>query len=188
MPILVAAVVLLFFLAFLCLLLLLGLTRRLRSLTDRLVDLEQKRLALNALPAGTTIDQFEVSSFDGERLTDAWLAGEETIVAFVAYGCPSCKSQLPALRAQAESGERVLAVVARVPGETPDLTGMRETLGDAVVLAEEEFGGSAQTAFQIDSFPTFFLIDSASTPVTMSAGVRDLVRARQLQRATAGAH
>ncbi|MEU4197252.1 hypothetical protein AB0E69_35510 [Kribbella sp. NPDC026611] len=187
MEFLVAAVVLLTLLAFLCLLLLLGLTRRLRTHSERIAELEKHR-HLRDSGLELTIGEFEVTrSDDGEPLTRTWLVGAESLVAFVAYGCPSCKSQLPALRAYAERGERVLAVVARVPGETPDPAGMHAALGDSVVLAEEPFGGAAQVAFQVAAYPTFYLVDEEGRAVAAGSGVREVLGARQPERTAAGA-
>jgi hypothetical protein len=186
MEFLVVAVVLLTVLALLCLLLLLGLTRRLRSHAERIAELEKHRPADAAFDL--RVGDFEVSDASGRQLTNNWLTGAETLVAFVTYGCPSCKSQLPALRDHAERGGRVLAVAARIPGETPDLAGIREALGDAVVLVEEPFGGSAQVAFQVSAYPTFYRLNTEGRAVATAGGVRDVLRASAPEQAVAGAH
>ncbi|WP_165958787.1 hypothetical protein [Actinomadura sp. KC345] len=180
MTVLIAAVVILACLGLLILLVLLGVTRRLRDHTERLHRLERGRPLAGPSPADFDVGEFSATSLDGEPMSADWLVGEESVVAFLTYGCSACSLQLPALRRHtAETGGKVLIVAALVPGEEADPAALRAEVGDGAVIVEERFAGPIQRAFQVEEYPTFHLVGADGAPRALSAGLRDLLDARE---------
>ncbi|MER7004837.1 hypothetical protein ABT297_17585 [Dactylosporangium sp. NPDC000555] len=189
MTVLDAAVVVLAIVVLLCLLLLLGIVRRLRDLTERLHRLERGRPPVDTVPANLDISDFTATSLRGEPVSADWLVGEESVVAFLTYGCSACKVQLPLLREHAETpGGKILIVAALVPGEEPEPAALRAEVGDAPVIVEEQFGGPIQYGFRVDKYPTFYLVGADGVPKATAGSLRDLLRARTAVQvgATAG--
>jgi cytochrome oxidase Cu insertion factor (SCO1/SenC/PrrC family) len=163
METLTAAVILLTILVVFGLVLVLGLVRRVRSLSDEVHQLGTAHPGAVESPLiGTTVADFEVTSVTGETLSHRWLSGADTVVAFVTYGCPSCKVHLATLREHAQQAGhagRTLIVATRAPDEESELDALLAAVGDAPVVVEEEFSGPVQQVFRVERYPSFYAVD-----------------------------
>ncbi|MGX7824649.1 TlpA disulfide reductase family protein [Actinokineospora sp. 24-640] len=152
-----AAVALLGALCLLNLVLTMGIVRRLRDHTDRLV-------ALNGLPEentlrdpGSGIDPFSAVSATGAVLTRDDLVAP-TLVAFFTPDCPACEEKLPAFLSYAHDfpggKQRVVAVVAGEAGGAR----YRAALSEVGTVFSEREHGELQKAFGVNAFPAFLVV------------------------------
>ncbi|MBV9448277.1 MAG: TlpA family protein disulfide reductase [Streptosporangiaceae bacterium] len=161
MTYLAVAVALLGALSILNLLLLFLVIRRLRGHTEQLS--RQPRFGgPPRLPAGTEIPEFTATTVSGATISLAELRGSRSAVAFLSVGCAPCRDQLAEFiefaRTIPGGAAQVLAVVI---AHDPDRAGefIEALEGSATVAMEEARAGSAQNAFSVQGFPSFFVLD-----------------------------
>lgn len=143
--------------------LLLGIVRRLHSLTAARSAPSAEAAHTAALEPthplpGTKVRDFSAVSTTGERVGRADLTGR-TLVGFFAMGCPLCQELAPrfARYASAHDGgrDRVLAVVA---GTASAAAAYADQLGGVARVIVEPFEGPVCGAFDVDGFPCFALL------------------------------
>lgn len=114
------------------------------------------------LPPGARIPDFAATTLTGQQVTLASLTGARSLVGFFAAGCRPCHEQLPEFAEHARrfaGAEHVLAVVAG-PGDDASMGTFASTLaGIAAVASEPLQGGSAQKAFSVPGFPSYYVLD-----------------------------
>ena len=112
-----------------------------------------------ALQVGTPAPEIAVTSFEGKSVKLSDLRGQIVLIDFWATFCKPCIKAMPRLKAlRAEHhrhGFELLSIA--MPVDDP-----RAVLGDnaAGIDAIDE---AAQTAFRVDRFPTYFLVDRDGT-------------------------
>lgn len=146
MAMVVAAIVIVGGLCVLNLLLLLGVIKRLRELTETVNG------GQGALAVGQAISGFDTSTVTGEPLTDVRL-DQETLVGFFSPTCAPCQEKLPAFIQRAwdwQGGRsRVLAVIVGEPAAE-----MVSRLDPVAMVAKEERDGPIGSAFGVKAYPT----------------------------------
>ncbi|WP_027344849.1 thioredoxin domain-containing protein [Hamadaea tsunoensis] len=158
MPVIIAALVVVGLLCLLNLMLTVGILRRMRADAE-----EYKPDRSSALRAGSAIGAFEVTTTDGEPITDETLAGT---VAFFSAGCTACHGLLPDFLAYARERGRgdVLAIVA---GDEPDMVSALAEVS-RVVTADLP-GGPVAKAFRNTWTPALYLV---SNRVVLATGAK----------------
>jgi thiol-disulfide isomerase/thioredoxin len=108
--------------------------------------------------AGQRIGDFAATTVDGSGISRATLIGT-TMVGFFTPGCTPCKERLPLFIEQAQNHHRdqVLAIVAGTPEASADYVAK---LGAVARVVREDDPGPVATAFGVEGFPAFALIDA----------------------------
>lgn len=156
---LIAAVVLVGILCVADLVLTYGVIRRLREHSELLAAGSGSRRPDPALPVGTVVKDFVVTTTDGLVRTRNDFSGD-TLVGFFTLSCETCKDELPGFLALAErfAGGRsqVMAVVLE-DGLGADE--MIEALSPvAQVVRADDPDAEITKAFQVLAFPTFLVV------------------------------
>lgn len=160
-----SAVAVLTVVCLLILLLVFGMTRRLREHTELLSKMPTGPNATDLiLPAGAQIGSFSAVTTAGETASATSFA-EGTLVGFFSPGCKPCHDRLPefiAYAAELGGGQnRVFAVVVSdVAEEAADMVN-RLSFVARVVLERDE--GPVAAAFGVTGFPAVGLISSEGT-------------------------
>lgn len=139
----------------------LGLARRMRAQVDLL------RMSIEGvsnprpimLEAGNRVGGFAAATTAGDPVGHADLRGP-TLVGFLSASCPACAESLPSFvaRARLVPGGRAGVLAVLVGGE--DATGeLRERLAPVARVVVEHPSGPVATAFGVDGFPAFALLD-----------------------------
>lgn len=187
MTYLTAAVIVIGLLCLLDLVLSLGVIRRLRLHTDHLNRLLTGPARAGAVPVGTAIGDFTVTTTHGERITRESLsghgAGGSTLVGFFASGCQPCAEQLPAFIAYARSVPGPRRVLAVVDSDGVDQTDYVERLAEVARVVLEGPGEALQTAFGVDGFPMLYLIGEAGVVLAGGRAMAELEPAVAAERA-----
>jgi thiol-disulfide isomerase/thioredoxin len=157
MPILVAAVAVVGGLCLLDLLLTFGVIRRLREHTQMLTGARGSEPPPIGLAAGKPPGLFSAETTSGEEVTGA--AGLQ-VIAFFSSWCSTCPERVPPfleyLSRHRIGRDSVLAVVA-ADSSTP--APYLEQLAEVALACVEPTGGEIATAFEVQGFPAFFLLD-----------------------------
>ena len=158
MPILIAAVVVVGCLCLLDLLLTFGVIRRLREHTSMLTGAGGSEPPPIGLEAGKPPGAFSAVATSGEEVSGA--AGLE-VVAFFSSWCSICPERVPPfveyLSRHHMRRDSVLAVVAADSSTPPSYL---DRLAEVALACVEPTGGEIATAFQVQGFPAFFLVDA----------------------------
>jgi len=173
MPYLVAAVVLVGLLCLVDLVLTFGVIRRLRQhaeLLSRRMDRDERIL----LGAGERVADFAATTFEGEAVSRAGLGGD-TLVGFFSPSCAACAERLPDFvdRAARHDGGRA-RVLAVVVGDASETATQRDLLTPVARVAVEPREGPLATAFAVQGFPAFALVDAAGSVLASGLTVEDL--------------
>ncbi|MGP3934220.1 TlpA family protein disulfide reductase [Nonomuraea sp. KM88] len=177
MPYLVAAVILLGCLTAVNLLLVLGVTRRLREHGSRLDDLFTPPPF--ALP-GTELPDFTAVSLDGSVISRGFFTGAETaggasapycLVGVFSTDCSVCRVYLPGFVERAKAAGQTLAIIAADDG---DAAIYADDLAQAATIVVEPHEGPVGKAFQVTSYPTFFLVDAGAVIVAVAGDPAEL--------------
>jgi hypothetical protein len=109
------------------------------------------------LPAGTRLADFAARGTDGTAVDREFFAGP-TVVGVFSTSCPACRERLPEFtqHVAGTARARVLAVVA---GEVDTADELVTTLQQVATVVREPLGGPLVAAFDVNAFPTFFLIE-----------------------------
>lgn len=158
MPVLIAAVAIVGFLCALDLLLTFGVIRRLREHTAMLSEPRREAGVPQGLSPGERPAEFAAIATDGTRVTGP--AGLR-VVALLAAWCSACPETVPPfldyLSGNLIARESVLAVVVDGEGEPPPYLAR---LAAVAQVSFEPSDGALSTAFKVDGFPTFVLLDA----------------------------
>ncbi|MFF0868988.1 thioredoxin family protein [Nonomuraea sp. NPDC003560] len=132
------------------LLLLFGVIRRLRQLSES--ARQPARLAV-----GDTIDDFSAVTTRNKMVTAGSLQ-DGTVVAFMSPTCEPCKEILPTYMEFASSSQTpTLTVMLTTDADAVEDLGRLESVGDVAV---EPVQGAISTAFGVTSTPTFITVVS----------------------------
>lgn len=154
------------------LLLTFGVIRRLREHGSTIADAGHGgNLRSSGPPPGSPLPAFEpATSVTGELISPDWMRAKTTIVAFNSEGCVACEQELPALRAhlmdvQSDDVQAVV-VLARLSStgeEDPHVADLARSVGDLATIIHERLTGPIQSAFQITSYPSYFMVGPDGT-------------------------
>lgn len=173
-----AALALVTGLTLLNMLLCLGVVRRLREQDERLAQLESGN---DHVRPGTLIPAFTILTTDGERLTERWFHDRVSLVAFMSYGCGACKEELTALAkllAEPDSDKlNVLVAFAWVGGAQREELPAR--LLERVTLVEDSPNGALMAAFNVNAYPTFYVVEEDGKIAFSTTSVVDLTRGQK---------
>jgi peroxiredoxin len=122
--------------------------------------ISEKRDGETALPVGTPMPEFSVSSLDGTTVTSADLAGAPSVVAFFRTTCPDCSREMPNVEAAFKqvSGVRFVAI-SKEDNATVAVPEYWEATGMTMPYYFDP-SGEVSTAFDIHFVPTLYLFDS----------------------------
>jgi hypothetical protein len=134
-----------------------------------------------ALPSGGRIPALTVPTISGGTYSLGGPDGNRSVVAFLSPDCPACHRQLAELKEYARTipggADRVLAVVlARNQSSATDLA--HELTGWASVTLEPP-QGTAQKAFSVSSYPSFYALAGDGKIEAGAMTVRHLAAAAQ---------
>lgn len=176
MAILTAVVVLVGLLCLVDLLLTVAVIRRLRDHTERLAALEGSTATdpyAHMVAVGSPIPAFEGRAIDGSPVSAESVRPE--LVAFLSTGCSACSTELPALVELLGStfdAAKALAVVAGP--DNAEAARFVEALGPVATVVREPFDGPVVTAFNVDLYPSMYLVTDGTVRVN-GGSVRRLV-------------
>ncbi|WP_163505999.1 TlpA family protein disulfide reductase [Fodinicola acaciae] len=150
------------------LLLCIGIVRRLREHTDILNTKLGDNGPAPMYAAGQRIGDFQATTVDGAAVSRDALTGTTLLGAFTP-GCTPCKERLPLFIEQAAQRDRdqVLAIVS---GTVDDAADYVARLSAVARVVREEDGGPVTTAFGVEGFPAFALIDTDG--VVLASGTK----------------
>jgi hypothetical protein len=119
------------------------------------------------IPSGAPMPRFAGRTAAGDELSDGSLRGAPALIAFFSTDCTSCLERAPEFASHARSGAlgdgRAVAVI--LEGAEP-ATALAAAVDPAIVVHEPiDRSGPLSTAFQIESFPSFFVVDEGGTIV-----------------------
>ncbi|MER6508661.1 hypothetical protein ABT158_17695 [Nonomuraea sp. NPDC001636] len=175
MPFVIAVAVLVGVLCLVDLAMTLAVTRRLKEhvkLIDALDEVVEMGglFGKGGLAVGDRVGDFDVRTVDGtmvalDRLPD------DTVVAFIAAECATCRKKLPELVswASGQDRSRVLVVIDGRGGGHEQMVGSLSPVAQVVL---EDGGGAVSAAFDVNSFPSFFLVGEGA----VTGRVRDVAR------------
>lgn len=126
------------------------------------------------LPSGSLVGDFATRDLRQQPLSRADLDGR-TLVGFFSPGCDACTEQLPAFvaaaRSTASGPRRSWAVVVGDAESASQYLPSLEPVARVILQNEDE---SLLTAFSVQAFPYFFVVDAAGRVVAGSVAVDDL--------------
>jgi hypothetical protein len=158
-PYLIAAVTLASALGLLNLLLTLGVIRRLRETATHDAGAHDRQ---GILSAGRIPSDFTATDTDGRPLSRGDLTGT-VLVGFFSTSCDACVIELPRFvsRAGDHAGGRD-QVLAVVDGDRPAVDEVVRQLTGVARVVVEEAPGTVATAFQVEAFPSWCLLDNGT--------------------------
>jgi hypothetical protein len=147
------------------------------AVVRRLAAHERKLAALGpmisvpgGLAAGTELPSFTAQTDDGRPVDAGFLGDGPGLIAFFSTTCSACLSHAPEFAAVA-AGTSGFAVVSGEGGD--ELLG---ALGSVPVVRERVPGGPLVTAFEVDAYPTFYVVEGGRVaPVGSAAEARGLL-------------
>ncbi|OZM83238.1 hypothetical protein [Pseudonocardia sp. MH-G8] len=148
------------------------------AVVRRLAAHERKFAALGpmlgvpgGLAAGADLPPFTAETVDGRSVDAGFLGDGPGVIAFFSTTCAACLSHAPEFAAVA-SGTSGLAVVSGEDGDE-----LLSALGSTPVVRERESGGPIVTAFEVDTFPTYYVVEGGRVvvPVDSAAAARNLL-------------
>ncbi len=168
MAVLVAAVILLGALVILNLLLTAAVIRKLRTLPPGPPGAGQAAAASapTHLPVGAEVPAFIAVTADGTKITSAAFPDRRTLVAFFTSDCGVCVTKVPGFgqaardlaAGAADDTVRAVAVVSVERRDPSPLLSALAELGDDVAVIVEEGRGPVAAAFEVGTYPWFFLV------------------------------
>ncbi|GAA3944091.1 TlpA family protein [Actinomadura viridis] len=173
MPVLIAAVIVLFALVLVDLSLSAAIIRKLRVLEARSAGSPPGGLA-----PGTAPGEFTALSVQGAPVTSGDLRGEQTLIGFFSSDCSGCLPKAPVFAEVAAEARRqgvrtvaVIAVMERGPEE------LVAALGEGPTVVTEQGRGSMGRAFEIGAFPWFMLVGPDGTVAAGGGDPADCLKA-----------
>jgi hypothetical protein len=156
-----ASVLVLWALLIVVVVLLLAILRRLREHEG---DLAQFRPPPSLTP-GEPAPDFTARTLDGVEVSRTAAGGGDTLLAFFASGCGSCKQHLPGFRkiaaAAEQRGTQVLAIIeGTAETAAPILAGLERQVPAVLAPFEES---SLIPDYRVRTFPTYLAIDASGT-------------------------
>lgn len=156
------------------------LIRRVNGHSERLPRRRSGAAGLIPLPAGQPVPVLKVPTISGGTYSLGGTEGDRSLVAFLAPGCAACHEQLPELREYARTipggAARVLAVVLTHDRNTAGQFARELTEWASVTL--ESPHGTAQKAFSVSRFPTFYTLAGDGKIEAGGLAVRHLTAVR----------
>ncbi|MEV4279952.1 TlpA family protein disulfide reductase [Actinoplanes xinjiangensis] len=124
------------------------------------------------LPSGSLVGDFTARDLLGQPLSRADLDGR-TLIGFFSPGCDACTEQLPAFVAAARSvgPRRCWAVVT---GDAESASPYLPSLEPVARVVLENEDDSLLSAFSVQAFPSFFVVDATGRVVAGGVAVDDL--------------
>jgi hypothetical protein len=126
------------------------------------------------LPSGSLVGDFAARDLRQQPLSRADLDGR-TLVGFFSPGCDACSEQLPAFVAAARSADfgprHSWAVVV---GDAESASPYLPSLEPVARVALQNEDDSLLSAFSVQAFPAFFVVDATGRVVAGGAAVDDL--------------
>lgn len=110
---------------------------------------------------GEIVPDLELTTLEGEPITDESLEGQVVVIDFWATWCLPCRKSLPTLKALHDLGEESgLLTVVSISSETPEtVRPFAEEEGMVWVLARDDSGYAVKQGFNVQSLPTILLVD-----------------------------
>jgi AhpC/TSA family len=135
------------------LLLILLLTRRVRSLANAVGPRQRPWLA-----PGTVVPEFEATIVGGDRIALDQLRGRPSLIGLFSAGCVPCHEQAPAFVRYADTAVAPGQALAVVVGGAEDGEEFPELLASQVPVTREGRNGPVTTAFGARAFPAVYLL------------------------------
>jgi thiol-disulfide isomerase/thioredoxin len=153
----------------------LAVIRRLRQHDEQLARRPGADARVTLLPAGTEVPEFTVTTLSGQPRSLSDLIGSRSLIAFLSPTCPPCRAQVPDLRAYASDlpggAAQVLVIVSGIGDRAAELTA---ELDGVASIAVEPPMGTAQHAFSVSGYPSFFTLDERGRVEASGMSVRRL--------------
>lgn len=128
--------------------------RRLATHERKLAKLGPLFVVPSGLAAGTELPSFTAETVDGQRVDAGFLGDGPGLIAFFSTTCSACLSHAPEF-ATVAAGTSRFAVVSGEGGDE-----LLRALGSVPVVREPAPAGPIVTAFEIDSYPTYFVVEA----------------------------
>jgi hypothetical protein len=123
------------------------------------------------LAAGAEVPGFTGETVDGRPIDAGFLGDRPWLIGFFSTTCPACELHAPEFAAVVADGTSGLAVVSGEGGDE-----LFRALGSVPVVRESTPGGPIVTAFEVDTYPTFYVVESGRvSPVGSAAEARGLL-------------
>jgi cytochrome oxidase Cu insertion factor (SCO1/SenC/PrrC family) len=158
------------------LLLILLLTRRVRSLARRVRTEGPGRRPW--LAPGTKIPEFEATTVDGGQVSLNQLRGRPSLIGLFSAGCVPCHQEAPAFARHADTAVAPGQALAVVVGPARDDEELLKLLGDRVAVTEEGRSGPVSTAFGARAFPAIYLLSPDGTVIASGTSADEVSGAR----------
>ncbi|MFI6485737.1 TlpA family protein disulfide reductase [Nonomuraea sp. NPDC050663] len=169
------------------LLLMLAVLRRLREYDEKWARAGMDNLAEHRLvpPPGTRIADFTATTLDGDEIALRDSAGVSGVggpllVGFFSIGCPACHEELPRFVEYAGTApggrEQNLIVIS---GSAAEATGIIEVVSPMARVVVEPTDGPLMTAFNVQGWPAFVVLQRDGTVQNSAGGIATLARSQQ---------
>jgi hypothetical protein len=129
--------------------------RRLAAHERKLGALGSMITVPGGLAAGAELPSFTAETVDGRPVDAGFLGDGRGLIAFFSTTCTACLSHAPEFAAAVTAGTSGYAVVSGEGGEE-----LLRALGSVPVVREPAPAGPIVTAFEIDSYPTYFVVEA----------------------------
>jgi peroxiredoxin len=137
------------------------------------------RPAWPALPPGSQVPGFTVTTVSGATRSLDDLAGSRSLLGFFSLGCPPCQDAVPEFidfaRTIPGGTSQVLAIVCGPKGTAAE--GLARELHGAASVVVEPRRGPVATAFQVSGYPRFFVLDESGRIEASGPAMRLLLSA-----------
>jgi len=146
--------------------------RRLAAHERKLAALGPAYAGPGGLAAGSKVPSFTAETVDGRKVDAGFLGDKPGVIGFFSTSCPGCLEQAPEFAAAVASGTSGFAVVSGEGGDE-----LLSALESVPVVREPDSGGTIGTGFEIDTFPSFFVVegDMVVSAVLSTAEANELV-------------
>jgi hypothetical protein len=182
---LVVAVVILAVACFVNMLLLLGVTSRVRKYADQLATggtvTPTWTMEPTFCPLGSDAPVFVAIDIAGERRSLEQLRGRESLIAFLSVQCEGCRQQLTALRDYALSAAAAPSQVVVILNADETEHSLIGELASFTTVVTEPYPGPIAKLFSVNIWPTFYHLDAdgviVGTGLTVQQATADRVAA-----------
>jgi thiol-disulfide isomerase/thioredoxin len=137
-----------------------------RELTD---ELTHRRTRLEGgeeyssflAPPGSLAPDFTTTSVDGARRSRGDLIGRPSVIAFLSASCVPCHKQVPDLVRYAPTVASSANVLAVISGSGDKVDALMNELKEVATVVIGEDAHSLGSAFSVQAYPTFYLLDES---------------------------